>query len=77
MEEHLDELAALAESTGLRVGGRTLQVRRVLEPGTLIGRGKAAELVALADEAGADLVLFDEDLTGGQVKASRRSSGAR
>ncbi|QQR75233.1 MAG: GTPase HflX [Holophagales bacterium] len=68
VEEHLDELAALAESTGVRVGGRTLQVRRVLEPGTLIGRGKAAELVALADEAGADLILFDEDLSGGQVK---------
>lgn len=68
VEEHLDELTALAESTGVRVGGRTLQVRRVLEPGTLIGRGKAAELVALADEAGADLVLFDEDLSGGQVK---------
>ncbi|MCZ7649682.1 MAG: GTPase HflX [Thermoanaerobaculia bacterium] len=68
VEEHLDELAALAESAGVRVAGRSCQSRRAPEAGTFVGRGKAEEIGREAAALGADLVLFDDDLTGGQVK---------
>jgi len=67
-EEHLDELAELATSAGVQVTGRALQRRRSPHPATFIGRGKAKEVGAAADRLGADLVLFDDDLTGSQVK---------
>lgn len=66
--EHLDELAALAESAGLRVAGRNHQARRAPDAGTFVGRGKAEEIGQEAAALGADLVLFDDDLSGGQVK---------
>jgi len=68
VEEHLDELAALAESAGVRVAGRSCQARRAPEAGTFVGRGKAEEIGREAAALGADLVLFDDDLSGGQVK---------
>ena len=68
VEEHLDELAALAESADVRVAGRSSQARRAPDAGTFVGRGKAEEIGREAAALGADLVLFDDDLSGGQVK---------
>ncbi|MDX1501926.1 MAG: GTPase HflX [Thermoanaerobaculia bacterium] len=68
VEEHLDELAELAVSDGLEVVGRTRQSRRSPDARTFIGRGKVEELGAAAEELGADLIVFDDDLTPGQVK---------
>jgi GTP-binding protein HflX len=67
-EEHLDELAELAASAGARVVGRALQRRPGPDPATFIGRGKAEELAAKLQELGADVVLFDDDLSGGQQR---------
>ena len=75
--EHLDELAALAESAGLRVAGRNHQARRAPDAGTFVGRGKAEEIGQEAAALGADLVLFDDDLSGGQVKNLGSSWTAR
>ncbi|MGE0642017.1 MAG: GTPase HflX [Thermoanaerobaculia bacterium] len=67
-EEHLAELAALADTAGVEVAGETIQARKALDPKTFIGSGKA---LAVRDEVArldADLVIFDDDLSGGQVK---------
>jgi GTP-binding protein HflX len=69
VEEHLDELAQLADSAGSRVVGRAVQARQAPDPATFIGKGKAAEIAAAATELDADLLLFDDDLSAGQVKA--------
>jgi GTP-binding protein HflX len=69
VEEHLDELAQLADSAGSRVVGRAVQARQAPDAATFIGKGKAAEIGAAAAELGADLLLFDDDLSAGQVKA--------
>jgi GTP-binding protein HflX len=69
VEEHLDELAQLADSAGSRVVGRAVQARQAPDPATFIGKGKAAEIGAAATELDADLLLFDDDLSAGQVKA--------
>jgi GTP-binding protein HflX len=66
-DEHLDELAALADTAGARVVGRTIQARKAPDPKLFIGAGKAAAIAALVPELGIDVVLFDEDLTGSQA----------
>ncbi len=59
--DSLKELERLAQSAGAEVSGSTLFELRNLNPATLVGRGRAA---AVADEThGADLIIFDSDLT--------------
>jgi len=68
VEEHLDELAQLAESAGAQVVGRAVQTRKAPDSATYIGKGKVEEIAAAARELEADLLLFDDDLTPSQVK---------
>jgi GTP-binding protein HflX len=68
VEEHLDELAQLADTAGAKVVGRAVQARKAPDAATFIGRGKAEEIGAEAQGAGADLLIFDDDLSGSQVK---------
>jgi GTP-binding protein HflX len=68
VEEHLDELEDLVTSAGVRVAGRAVQPRQTPSAATFIGRGKAEEIGRAARQSRADLVVFDDDLTGSQVK---------
>jgi GTP-binding protein HflX len=68
VNEHLDELAELARSAGTVVVGRNLQFRRAPDGRTLIGRGKVNEVARTADELGANVVVFDDNLTPNQVR---------
>lgn len=68
VEEHLDELAQLTLSAGVGVSGRAVQQRKARDARTLIGRGKAEEIHNAVRTLGADLVLFDDDLSASQVK---------
>jgi GTP-binding protein HflX len=68
VEEHLEELAELASSSDLEVVGNTIQRRKSPDPRTFIGRGKAEEIATASGHLGADLVIFDDDLSPGQVK---------
>ncbi len=67
-EEHLAELAALADTAGAQVVGQATQARKAPDPRLYIGGGKAEEIAARLPELGVDVVLFDEDLTGSQAK---------
>jgi GTP-binding protein HflX len=66
--EHLAELARLADTAGATIVGEVMQRRPSFDPSTLIGEGKAKEVAALVEEHKADLVIFDEDLSGSQAK---------
>lgn len=68
VNENLDELAELARSTGMAVVGRSLQYRRSPDGRTLIGRGKVAEIARAAEALGADVVIFDDNLTPNQIR---------
>jgi GTP-binding protein HflX len=68
VEEHLDELAQLADTAGAQVVGRAVQARKAPDPATSIGKGKAEEVATAARELGADLLIFDNDLSGSQAK---------
>lgn len=67
-DEHLDELAALADTAGAEVVGRAIQARKAPDPKLFIGAGKAEEIAGQLPGLGVDVVLFDEDLTGSQAK---------
>jgi GTP-binding protein HflX len=68
-EEHsLSELAALARTAGADVVGKLVQERRSADPATLIGKGKLHQVSREVHEVGADLVIFDVDLTPVQLK---------
>lgn len=75
IEEHLEELERLADTAGAAVVGRVVQERGPVTPGTLIRRGKVEELKALADDTGARLAIFDEDLSPAQVRNLEKDSG--
>ena len=68
VEEHLDELVELAASAGVTVAGREIQRRTAPDPAHFIGRGKARQIASIAERAGSDLLLFDDDLSPSQVK---------
>ncbi|MGE5234018.1 MAG: GTPase HflX [Acidobacteriota bacterium] len=68
VEEHLDELAELVRTLGAEVAGRAVQQRPAPDPATYIGRGKAESIGAEARATGAETVVFDDDLSGGQEK---------
>jgi len=68
VEEHLDELAELTLSAGVGVSGRAIQQRKSRDARTLIGRGKAEQIHAAVGTLGADIVIFDDDLSASQVK---------
>jgi GTP-binding protein HflX len=65
----LGELASLAKTAGAKVVGNVIQKRHRLDSGTYIGSGKAVEIAHLAKETGADVVIFDNDLSPGQIGA--------
>ncbi|HEX7486935.1 MAG TPA: GTPase HflX [Vicinamibacterales bacterium] len=67
-ERSLDELAGLATTAGARVVLRVLQERDRPDSATFLGSGKIASLGAACDETDVDLVVFDNELTPGQLR---------
>lgn len=77
VEESLEELAELATSAGAAVVGRLVQARPAPEAATLIGHGKVDELAAEVASSGADLVIFDHDLSPTQQRNLEKAVDAR
>ncbi len=73
VEEHLEELARLAETAGGTVVGTFLQEKARWDPATAVGRGKVEEILEAKRRLGAGLVIFDEDLTPAQVRNLERA----
>ncbi|MFH1571810.1 MAG: GTPase HflX [Gemmatimonadota bacterium] len=67
-EDSLDELSRLADTACLDVVERVLQVRQRIDPTYYIGKGKAGELAGLAEKMGAQLIVFDNDLSPAQMR---------
>ena len=76
-ETTLEELAALLETAGGVSMGTVLQNRESPDPRTFIGEGKVQEVKDLVQAAGADLVLFDNDLSPSQVRVLTELMGVQ
>jgi GTP-binding protein HflX len=67
-EEHLSELEKLIETAGGTVVERVFAKRPRPDPATYVGSGKAEQLKSLAANAGAKLIVFDDDLSPAQAR---------
>ncbi len=68
VEPSMDELEELARTAGIRVATRVAQ-RRKPDPKYLMGKGKLREFMIEALSHGIEIIIFDTELTPGQLKA--------
>ena len=68
-EESLEELEELALSADTVVLDKIIQRRPKIDPKTVLGRGKLEELLIRAMRLGADLIVFDAELSPAQVRS--------
>jgi GTP-binding protein HflX len=64
----LEEFRELVTSAGATVAGEVMQHRPKADPATLLGSGKVEELAGMAASSGADLAVFDHDLSATQLR---------
>lgn len=68
-EESLRELGELARSAGVRVLDTVIQRRRRIHPRFILGRGKLTEIMLRSLQQGANLLIFDRELSPSQVRS--------
>ncbi len=66
--QSLAEFRELVVSAGGEVAAELIQRRPRADPATLVGSGKLAEIAGVVASTGADLVLFDHDLSPTQLR---------
>ena len=76
-EESMAELAALVETAGGETLGTVLQNRNSPDPRCFIGEGKAAEVQLFCEHTGADMVIFDNDLSPSQQRVLTEMLGVQ
>ncbi len=74
-DRSLDELEALLETAGGVCVGKVLQNRHAPDPHSFVGEGKAEEIRQLAENHGAGMVIFDNDLSPSQIRALEEITG--
>lgn len=68
VKEYLDELTFLAETAGAVTLKRFTQRLAHPDPGTFIGSGKLNEISEYVKTSKADIVIFDDELSGSQIR---------
>lgn len=66
--EHLDELEALANTYGLTVLAKEPCSIRDINPALFFGKGKVEELKKKGEEIGADVIIFDDEISPNQQR---------
>jgi GTP-binding protein HflX len=75
--DSMGELAGLASAGGARVVGTVFQNRLRASVRSFLGKGKVEEVHELRKQLGADLVIFDHDLTPVQQRSLEEEIGVR
>ena len=68
-DESLEELEALLETAGGFCTGKVLQNRATPDAHSFIGEGKAIEVKLLAEATEATMIIFDNELSPGNIRA--------
>lgn len=76
-EETIAELSELAETARAEVIGEIIQNKEHPEASTYFGQGKMEELAQVSKQLGATLLIFDDELTGSQIKNIEDITGVR
>ena len=77
IEYSMEELARLVEAAGASVLRQMVQKMEKPNTATLIGKGKVEELAELVKSMEADMVVFNDELTGMQLRNLEDSIGVR
>lgn len=67
-QEMLEELEELAGACDVLVVGQVLQRRRKMDPAFYVGKGKAQELALQKQITQANVLIFDDELSGTQIR---------
>ena len=76
-EATIEELSELAKTAGAEVVATVLQPKETPDVATYLGSGKLSELKLLCENSEANLVIFDDELTGSQQKNIEDAVGVR
>ncbi|RXI47291.1 GTPase HflX [Clostridium tetani] len=76
-EESLEELAELARACEVSVLGRIFQKRSKMDPALYIGSGKVSEVGYLAQKTRANVIIFDDELSGSQLRNLEKYLGIK
>ena len=76
-DESLDELAELARACNVKVVGKFFQKKSKIDPCYFIGTGKVIEFARFKQIKKANLIIFDEELSGLQVKNLEEVTGCK
>ncbi len=75
--ESMKELVSLAETAGVKVEKEVVQNRAKPDPKFYIGSGKADQIRELAQEVGAQVILFNDELRPAQARNLEEKLGAK
>lgn len=76
-EDFMIELAELARAAGVQVVDQVIQRRRKLHPRFILGRGKLVDIVLMSLRNGANLLIFDQELSPSQVRSVTNNTDLR
>ena len=76
-ETSLNELAQLAQTCGVEVFDAVVQYRPQPDPKFMVGRGKLSDVSLRATQIGANLLIFDHELTPAQVRSITDFTGLK
>ncbi|HOK99380.1 MAG TPA: GTPase HflX [Bacteroidales bacterium] len=77
VQEHLDELAFLADTAGAVVKKQFVQRIDTPNPRTFIGQGKIREIADYVKENQINLVIFDDELSASQLRNIEKELGCK
>jgi len=77
VEERAEELKCLAESCYVEIVNNQILRRKTLTPDLFIGKGKVQEIASLVEKLGADVVIFNNDLSASQQKNLEEAFNAK
>ena len=73
----LEELARLAETAGVSVADRVIQLRDKIDAKLVVGRGKLSDVVTRAIDLDVDVLIFDRELSPAQSHGIAASTDLR
>lgn len=76
-KESLEELKELAEACNVPVLKTVFQSRNKIDPAFFIGRGKVLEIASMRQVERANVIIFDDELSGSQVRNLEAALGAK
>lgn len=76
-EASLEELAQLARTCGVEVFDSTVQYRPQPDPKFMVGRGKLTTIDLRASQIGANMLIFDHELTPAQARSISDFTGMK